>query len=414
MPPLDKRQMYGSRGAANNAPYSGAIVPGADLLDELREQINEDSKLNAQPIKISDVYPDPNQARTVLPSAIRSLWSRQADLPTMEELFSNWWKLVNRERSDYGFSEFDLMGFLEGRVIAEEIGKDDLGDAIYADAGPLETSLLHIVNLSALIKDQGLINAITVAATDENGGLTYKIETGERRWFAYQLLRVTYPQANEWLKIPARVVPRSDVWRQSSENTARQNLSAIEKARQYAILVMQAIRESKPVDHGIRARSDFSHEHQYHLQAYNHRVPDGYRSKIMKALGVTSTSEMTLCRNLLLISDKVWDLADDYKVPQSKILECIELSEPMALNYLGSMFDHRTSDKGRTSETAEGEKAKLPPASKPSELAPKAAFGSVWRAFVKGKPIKRSQYEALKAWITEIEDKNEWAEEDGK
>lgn len=405
MPPLDKRQIHGNRGAANNAPYSGSIVPG-DLLDEIKGQIDEDAKLNAQPIKIADIYPDLTQPRKVLPSAVRRLWNGKTDVETMRRLFEEWWQLVMHEREDAGRPEFDMLGYLEGRDVVEVIGKDEFGDDVYPDAGPLETSLLHVVILAYMIKLSGLINAITVAVINDAMPVRYMIETGERRWFAYQLLRATYPQVDEWVKIPARIVEEIDEYRQSSENTARQNLSAIEKARQYAKLLMRAHKDAKTGE-AFKTLTDVDHEHHYYRQAADYRIPDGFRDKIMKAMGVTSASEIALCRKLLIISDKVWDLADDYKVPQAKILECAEMPEPMALKYLDQMIDHRSS-KTVPRETAEAV------SSTPSDTTPKSAFASVWKAFVKGKQVDRSKYEAVKAWMAEVEKANGWDKTEGE
>src|SRR5690606_35889176 len=73
-------------------------------------------------------------------------------------------------------------------------------------------------------------------------GLTqqFRIETGERRYWATWLLRDFIPNYSGDGMIPCIVIPaeRSSVFRQARENTARSGLSAVALARQAALLLL--------------------------------------------------------------------------------------------------------------------------------------------------------------------------------
>src|SRR5690606_34285023 len=99
--------------------------------------------------------------------------------------------------------------------------------------GPLEGSLLALADLAGNIRRNGLMNPISVVRVGER----YQIETGERGWLAHHLLRLLTGDDN-WQYVAARVVERSSVWRQAGENSARADLNAISKARQFALLLM--------------------------------------------------------------------------------------------------------------------------------------------------------------------------------
>ena len=101
---------------------------------------------------------------------------------------------------------------------------------------------MKIVDLAASIRRDGLSNPISLVRHSDH----YELETGERRWLAYQMLYWKFGDGDRrhdgsivnWSRIPARIVNRVDVWRQASENNARDNLNAISRARQLALLLM--------------------------------------------------------------------------------------------------------------------------------------------------------------------------------
>ncbi len=100
--------------------------------------------------------------------------------------------------------------------------------------GPEESMLRSIVATAATIRHGGQVSPITVVEMD--GGSYYRIETGERRYWAYHWLNTWI--GDEFDQIQCIVVERSSPWRQAAENTSREGLSAMAMARQLATLLL--------------------------------------------------------------------------------------------------------------------------------------------------------------------------------
>lgn len=81
--------------------------------------------------------------------------------------------------------------------------------------------------LAPSVREVGLINPITVVAAQQGH---YAIETGERRALAHALLVAC--GHSEFDSVPAQIVERGEIARrQFEENEARQDLTAVQKAR---------------------------------------------------------------------------------------------------------------------------------------------------------------------------------------
>lgn len=180
----------------------------------------------AKPISIFDIYPDRSQRRRAIPSPVRSHWDGRPS--TTATLFDAWFRLAVEERGQ----DFKIETFLLGLDEAPRPEK----------IGPIDAGLIHLLEMAANIRANGLTNPITVA----NASNGYHLETGERRWLAYHILNIYFEDEQEkWSRIAARVVDNFSVWRQASENNARANLNAISKARQLAILLMDVLSTTK-------------------------------------------------------------------------------------------------------------------------------------------------------------------------
>ena len=109
-----------------------------------------------------------------------------------------------------------------------------------ADLSPEETLLRDLVNLAVTIRDDGQVNPLTVVDATQGVTRLYRIETGERRYWATWLLRDFIPDSNSNGTIPCIVIPteRASVFRQAKENTSRSGLTAIAMARQAALLLL--------------------------------------------------------------------------------------------------------------------------------------------------------------------------------
>jgi hypothetical protein len=208
----------------------------------------------------------------------------------------------------------DISTWLEG-VSEEDEHTDESTSKDDSKQGALENALMQIVELAASIKRDGLTNPITVVQTDTH----YLLETGERRWLAYHLLFANYRE-EKWTKIPARVVEHFNVWRQATENTARADLNAIGKARQFALLMMDLWMREPDAPVHFRPISDFPSERAFYAQVADLRVPRGKGGLLMVAIGAKGRSTLSKRRSLLEFPDEAWRIADDYNIPEDKLL----------------------------------------------------------------------------------------------
>ncbi|NJL53933.1 ParB N-terminal domain-containing protein [bacterium] len=245
-----------------------------------------------KPVSILDIYPDPAQPRRAIPRSV----------------------LV---RLDYAPHPHDIGEFLkqwlqeegiEARSILE--GDDDAQVDVDAQTSPSLAALMSIVSLAGQIFASGLLNPVSLV---RQAGDHYVIETGERRWMAYHLLHVLGFEG--YAGIPARVMPERDPFRQAGENNARQNLNAIARARQYAILMMALHPDMRllPYDQCPSDRA-------YYAQALNLRVPYGQAARFMDALGVKSRSSISEYRRLLELDDETWDFSDELNISIRQLL----------------------------------------------------------------------------------------------
>lgn len=294
-------------------------------LDELRR--------DAMPVDIFTIYPDISQPRRVIPSEVRHLWT--GDPAGIATLFEAWFAAITRERyarlkkfpetEREARSYFDLGAYLEGTYLSGSGGDEDDAE-LPAAPGPLEAGFRLIVDLAATIRRDGLINPITVA----HAGVNFRLETGERRWLAYHLLHAYFDgvdgrpdEQNLWRKIPAFTVDRASVWRMAHENNVRDDLNAIGKARQFALLLMNiyAQRGMKftPFEEVV---SPGDCDRAFYAQVADggrFPMPRGNTEKLLNAMGFTSKSQLREHRSLLTLPDEVWQWADDLGWAQRRI-----------------------------------------------------------------------------------------------
>ncbi len=248
-------------------------------------------RIVARPISIFEIYPDPMQPRRAIPSSVRQGWDgNPGDVPA---ILDRWMNAATKESN----GQFNLGAYLHGEGVPDEQRK----------IGPIELALLKLLDVARSIYQDDLTNPITVVPFDA----AYRLETGERRWLAYHLLRAEFPHEEKWAKIPARVVDAPNLWRQAAENNARDNLNAIGKARQLALLVMDLWRhdEEKPIE--FLPFDAFENEREFYAQVADMSPPKGKGEILLSAMGVEHRNATMRYRNLLKLPDEVWVLADD-------------------------------------------------------------------------------------------------------
>ncbi len=259
----------------------------------------------AKPVSIFEIAPDPAQPRRALPTPVRLVWDGRPD--TTPEMFAHWYELAIKELGQ----EFAVEPYLLAREEAPRPKK----------IGPLQAALLDLLELAGNIRNNGLTNPITIGRRPSG----YLLETGERRWLAYHMLHVSFPdERKSWEKIPARVLEEGvSVWRQASENNARANLNAISRARQLAILIIHLLKEQgyqfQPYEVLTAAGGC---DRPYYAQVADGEkfpIPKGQVETVMNASGFKSESQVREYRQLLRLPDVVWQIADDLNWTQGRI-----------------------------------------------------------------------------------------------
>ncbi len=286
-------------------------------------------------LAIDTVHPDSSQPRRVIPFEVRQEWN---PIPAeMQEFLASWMKNV----------DIDPKAYFEPGYEAPQYKH------------PVRLSLQKIIRLAADIKSEGLTVPITVIRDGQNA---YKIETGERRWVAFHLLKLLFGE--KYAEIPSRVMNERSVWRQASENNQRADLNAISKARQYAVLVMDASDEVfKPIE-------AFGTAYEYYAQAADVRIPYGYGEKIQRAMGFESRASVDRYRALFKLQSNAWVLADDFDIPESVLRpvlnELPEIQLEVVENWIKSQLGNVTNGDNSQAEKQDPyagtlfEKAKLP------------------------------------------------------
>ena len=259
-------------GAAASDGYGHDM--GAPVIDIQTKPI-----IRAKPIDIFKIQPNPMQPRRVVPSQFRSG-------PLIDQIEA-WLDQVEMDSGRAFPWKPSCMGKIEVRAREERRATVE------------ELPLLRLADLAASIHQDGLTNPITVAGS----GGSYLIETGERRWAAYHVLHA-YIGGDAYSAIPARRVSELNLWRQASENTARDNLNAIARARQIALLLM----DMHGWDNFVPIHT-FDCEQDFYAQVADSgkwRIPYGRAEQLCAACGFENASRIRQYRALLRLSREQW------------------------------------------------------------------------------------------------------------
>ena len=278
-----------------------AVTPQSVDADTYGETPRERRSLKAsrqvvRAVDIHTIYPDFAQPRRALPSPIRAHWN--GDPAQLGGVLNLWLETIQRE----GGPLYDVPALITGS--GERSGEDE-----QRELPALEAGLLRLIDLATSIYHDGLLNPITVENRDDH----FVLETGERRWLAYHLLYATFGE-ERWSRIPAAEVA-ANVWRQASENNARDNLNAVARARQYAILMIDLLRSEA----GFTPYYECASDRAFYAQVLDYRVPTGQAERLLAALGVTSRSALSRYRDILELNDDEWTRADDLNLSEREL-----------------------------------------------------------------------------------------------
>jgi hypothetical protein len=179
---------------------------------------------------------------------------------------------------------------------------------------PEERFLGDLVNLAVTIRDDGQVNPLTVVDVSQGVTRQFRIETGERRYWATWLLRDFIAGYDGDGMIPCIIVPgeQSSIFRQAKENTARSGLSAIAMARQAALLLLTV--------HGYEI-PDAAVPNDFYRQALelDLRGKREYTDAILSAMGGINKSQFSRLKSLLRLADDALELADRHGIEEYKL-----------------------------------------------------------------------------------------------
>ena len=271
-------------------------------------------------VSIHDILPNTMQPRYSIPHDIADIYELKP--ANILDIFERWIIEVQLEKSD---KDYDIVNYLTGEKTerGDHAEREDVETSGPADLlhSSKELALLKLVDLAASIRRDGLSNPISLVRHADH----YEIETGERRWLAYHILfwkfgdRDVRPDGTpvNWSRIPARIVNHVDVWRQASENNARDNLNAISRARQLALLLMDL--------HGTQNFTPYSKsadEQTFYAQVADGtrwRIPRGQGERLLNAMGMTDAGQLRQYRALLRLPSELWRKGDDENMSEGEL-----------------------------------------------------------------------------------------------
>jgi hypothetical protein len=275
----------------------------------------EDKSIRVERILLEMMRPDPVQPRRVLPEQLHVAFHSNRLTPTqaLRELV----QLVQVAARQRGRPFSSVLELLPN-------GDDEREGDNDVKLSPEETLLRDLVNLAITIRDDGQVNPLTVVDVSHGVTRLYRIETGERRYWATWLLRDFIPNYDGDGMIPCIIIPaeRSSVFRQAKENTARSGLSAIAMARQAALLLLTVHGNEIP---------DAAVPNDFYRQALelDLRGKREYTDAILSAMGGIKRAQYSLIKSLLNLSDEAMELADRHGIEEKRLRNVVALPQDL-------------------------------------------------------------------------------------
>jgi len=388
--------------------------PTTHRIDDLLASINtdllgdpftvQDNTIKVERILLEMVRPDPVQPRRVLPESIHFTFHNNRATPTqaLRELVQMV-QVAARQRGRPFNSVLELMPNSD----------EDREDEQNVSLTPEEQLLRDLVNLAVTIRDDGQVNPLTVVDASQGVTRLFRIETGERRYWATWLLRDFMPSYTGDGMIPCIVIPQqsSSVFRQAKENTARAGLTAIAMARQAALLLLTV--------HGCEIPSQ-AVGNEFYRQALelDLRGKREYTDTILSAMGGIDKARFSHIKGLLQLSDEALELADRHDIDEKKLRYVLPLSQEYHVEIVRQIITFGLSSK-QVKELCEGDTEdmndndpfdKLPPSAvkmaKVTQSTNTTTPQDLAKAILRqeGNPdIARARLQALKKLLSEAE-----------
>lgn len=284
----------------------------SDMLGNGFSEALADNSIQVERFLLDMIRPDPVQPRRVLPEQIHHKFhdSRLTPTQALRELVQL--AQVSARQNGRPFSN-----------VLELLPDADSENEDSGKQSPEEETLRDLVNLAVTIRDDGQVNPLTVVDMTEGVTRLYRIETGERRYWATWILRDFIPGYEHDGMIDCIIVPseKSSIFRQAKENTARKGLSAIAMARQAALLLLTVHGYEIPL-HAV--------DNDFYRQALelDLRGKREYTEAILNAMGGIDKARFSRYKALLNLSDEALELADKYNLDERKLRYVLALDRP--------------------------------------------------------------------------------------
>jgi hypothetical protein len=291
----------------------------------------EDNSIRVERLLLEMVRPDPIQPRRVLPEQLHLAFHNNRLTPTqaLRELV----QLVQVASRQRGRPFNNILELLPN--------PDDESDEDQSTHLSPEEQLLHdLVNLAVTIRDDGQVNPLTVVDVTQGVTQQFRIETGERRYWATWLLRDFIANYGGDGMIPCIIIPteRSSVFRQAKENTARAGLSVIAMARQAALLLLTI--------HGYEIPSQ-AVSNDFYRQALelDLRGKREYTEAILSAMGGIKKAHFSEIKALLKLSDEAIELADRHAIEEKRLRPLVNLPQEFHTEIVRQIIDFNLTSK---------------------------------------------------------------------
>jgi hypothetical protein len=272
-------------------------------------QAFSDNSIKVERILLEMVRPDPVQPRRVLPEQLHHKFhdNRLTPSQSLRELVQVA-QVAARQQGRPFSNVLELLPDAESDT--EDMEKRT----------PEEDTLRDLVNLAVTIRDDGQVNPLTVVDISQGVTRLYRIETGERRYWAAWLLRDFISGYDSDGMIDCIVIPaeRASAFRQAKENTARTGLTAIAMARQAALLLLTVHGYEIP-NHAV--------SNDFYRQALDLslRGKREFTETILSAMGGINRARFSQYKGLLQLADDALELADRYGIDEFRLRPVLQL-----------------------------------------------------------------------------------------
>ncbi|MFN8531854.1 MAG: hypothetical protein U0670_24880 [Anaerolineae bacterium] len=183
------------------------------------------------------------------------------------------------------------------------------------------------------------MNPLTVVDASQGVTRLYRIETGERRYWATWLLRDFIEGYSGDGMVPCILIPlnKSSVFRQAKENTARSGLTAIAMAGRRRCSCWRC----------MAMKSAYAVNNDFYRQALNLdlRGKREYTDTILSAMGGIKKGYFSELKALLRFSDEALEIADRHGIEQYKLRYVLSLPEQYHAEVVRQIIDLNLTNK---------------------------------------------------------------------